>query len=100
MIKLRERHSCKYIFRLTLAIFIVSLGFQLFISNKYAVKGMEMLKLKNRKDVLASEILNMQLEASSISSLMYVEEKAKELGFVELEGEINLIDTPHVAARY
>jgi len=99
MIKLPNINKLsKNIFVFATFFLILSISLQVFISNKYAVKGSEMVELTARKKSLEREVSKLNMYLSCISSMFYVETRARELGFVQFDGKVNTIDSVPVAA--
>lgn len=90
---------CKYIARLSVFMFFISVLLQIYASNKTGIKGSEIVDLNSRRDRLEREISDIQLEISRVSSFALVENKAKRLGFEKFDGEVGVISsTPFAAA--
>jgi cell division protein FtsB len=88
----------KVIFKLSAVALVLSIFLQMYVTNKLAVKGAELVELDNRKVQLEKEIAKFEFEDSSLSSLAYIENKAKETGFVKLTDDILAIKVPATAA--
>lgn len=97
-IKLNKHKLGKIAFILSFFAFVSSLGFQVALTNKYAVKGYEMTDLISRQDQLQTELSLLKIEISEISSMKNVEERAYQLGFVEYSERIAVIDSSQFAA--
>lgn len=63
--------------------------------NIQAVKSAEYKKYENQISVLNDEISNLNYKISSGSSLASIEDKAKKLGFTELNTEVQVISTSY-----
>jgi cell division protein FtsL len=61
---------------------------QMYYSSKLAVKSGELVVLTEKKQDLQKEIAILELEDSYLSSLSYVEEKARLFGFIEMQDPI------------
>ena len=99
MIKLPNKLNIfKIAFRFSGVLLVISVLLQMFITNKLAAKGAELVELDNKKSQLEKEISKLEFEDSSLSSLAYVEGKAKLLGFIKLSDNILAIKAPSTAA--
>ena len=83
---------------LTFLILVASIIFQVSITNKFAVKGSEMVSLKNQKSSLEKEVSLLQLRASELGSMSKIENEARQLGFVEYNQSVSVITTQQFAA--
>jgi cell division protein FtsL len=63
--------------------------------NVQAVKGAEFKKYETEISVLKDEISNLNFKISSSSSLSTIEEKAKKLGFTQINSDIQVISTSY-----
>lgn len=98
-IKKMKRINCKHIFTASVCIFTFSVFTQLYVSNRLAVKGKEMVALDSKKTLLAKEISELRLESASLSSLAYIESVSKQRGFVENTSFILTINPVTTTAR-
>lgn len=81
-----------------MVIFIVSLLAQMYISNTTALKGKDFQHLHEQKAKLEKELALLKYEDSRLSSLEFVEERAVQLGFVELTEPLLSISSPALAS--
>lgn len=88
----------KYCFIASLIIFILSLAFQVYISNSTALKGKDFQELYARKLELEKEIAYLEFEESQLSSLSYIEQTASDLGFREMTEPLSPIKPPSLAS--
>jgi cell division protein FtsL len=63
--------------------------------NIQAVKSAEFKKYENEISVLKDEVSNLNFKVSSGSSLSLIENKAKKLGFTEVNSDIQVISTSY-----
>jgi hypothetical protein len=63
--------------------------------NVQAVKSAEFKKYENEISILKEDISNLNFKLSNNSSLSVIEERAKKLGFVELNSEVQVISTSY-----
>lgn len=63
--------------------------------NVQAVKSAEFKKHDNEISILKDEISDLKYKISTSSSLASIEEKAKKLGFNEVNSEIQVISTSY-----
>jgi len=96
--KLSKNKICGIFAKTGFVCFAVSLILQVIITNKYAIKGNEMNRLKETKHELERQISLVTLEIVDSSSLASVEVKAKELGFVEHTVPIEIVGSSQFAA--
>ncbi len=80
---IKTKISWKNLLLLTVCFFVLSLLSQLYVSNRLAIKGKEMVDLAARRKELEKEISELSLEQSQYASLVNIEEKASKLGFVK-----------------
>lgn len=80
-------------------LFVLTLTLQVALTNKFAVKGIEMESIFQRREVLARDVSNLELELSKISAMGNLESKATELGFVDYESQISVISSSSYAAN-
>lgn len=93
----KRNKVCNIIFVSSVVLLIVSLMVEITITNKYAIEGKRFTQLKSKKHALNNEIEDLELEISKLSSLYTLEEKAKELGFVENNNIIAVIEPSQFA---
>lgn len=89
---------CKVCLYLSLLMFITSLLLQITITNKYSIKGGEMVELEAQKSELTRELSALRLEISETSSMSNIESKAAVLGLSEYTAPIIALGTPQFAA--
>lgn len=82
----------------TFLILVASIIFQVSITNKYAIKGSEMVELSGREASLKREISILQLQASELGSMSKIESQAQNLGFVEYDKTIAVIASSQFTA--
>ncbi len=73
---------------------------QIVLASQIATTGEKIKNLENRKDVLSLEINRLQVEVNKVSSLSYIEKKAREgLGMVDGVNRVEyLITSEHLAS--
>jgi cell division protein FtsB len=97
--KTKDGTIVKLIFKLSVLALVLSIFSQMYVSSKLAVKSGELAYLSARQDELRKEIALMELEDTALSSLAYLEEQARLLGFVEMQENVLAIKpTPSVSA--
>jgi len=89
---------CKKISVFTFGIFVISLLSQMYISNTTALKGKAFQHLNDEKARLDKELALLKYEDSKLSSLEYVEEKALQMGFVNMTEPLLSISSPALAS--
>jgi hypothetical protein len=94
----KSQTKYKYFFFASLALFISSLSFQVYISNATALKGKDFQNLYERKVELEKDIAYLEFEESQLSSLSYIEKAASDLGFQEMTEPLLPITPPALAA--
>lgn len=87
----------KYIFGFSCLCFVVSLSFQVYTANTTALKGKDFVELYETKQEIEREIAYLQYENSTLSSLSFVENKAKQMGFEPMKEALLTIGTPPLA---
>ena len=83
---------------LSICLFFVSLITQVYLSNKYTIKGDDIISFETKKLVLEQEISKLEQEATSISALSRIESQALRLGFVKSSKPLSVVSTPPLAA--
>jgi len=63
--------------------------------NIQAVKSAEFKKYENEISILKDEVSNLNYKVSTGSSLSLIEQKAKNLGFTEVNSDIKVISTTY-----
>ena len=64
--------------------FVVGVGFKLYLCSSLAVKNSELEQAFVKKQQLDKDMLELGFEDSHLSSISLVEAKAKSMGFVEM----------------
>lgn len=88
---------CKALFVTSVCLFILSLSFQISFSNKLALKSKELKALLLSRTELEKEVSRLEFENSKLSSLSYVEDRAKQKGYVAMSEPLNSIKPVSVA---
>lgn len=96
--KIKQCKTSKTIFCFCLFGFIITLGMQMFVSNRFAVKGAELSTLLEKQKELEKEIYAKELKLSQLSSLAYVEKAASKSGFVS-STHVVYLDSPTFAVN-
>lgn len=91
--------ACKVVCVICFFALLVSIGTQVYFSNKFAVKGHEMNQLSASKDKLEQEISKLELQVSALSSLSEIESKATKMGFVKMDKELGFVGPIFVASN-
>jgi hypothetical protein len=97
-INVKKENICSFASKLSFVLFVVSILTQVFITNKYAVKGSEMVFLQEQKDSIEAHISSLELEASQLASLSLLESRADELGFIKYDAPLTVISSAKLAA--
>lgn len=87
------KKTYKTILTCSLVLLVVSFAAQLYVSNRLAVKGKEMVALTQKHAQLQKELSEMKLQASENSSLAYIEQRAYEQGLVPNTQSVLTIST-------
>jgi len=90
--KMLKRLNYKKIFILSLVIFTLGLSFKFILCSRMAVENNNLKELFLRKSALEKEVSRLGFEDSNLSSLAYVENRAKSLGFVEMKERLISVD--------
>ena len=77
---------------------LISLTLQVAITNKYAIKGGEMVSLQGEQFSLEKDVSLLRLSISEVSSLALIEERAEKFGFVEYNEPMAVISSSQFAA--
>lgn len=94
---IKQFFSLSLITKFCFALLFISFFSNLFIANKMAIKGKEMMDLSDKKTKLEKEISVLSLEISTLSSFNHVESEALKLGFVEMKDPVTPIIPANVA---
>lgn len=88
----RAKKLFKLTFILSVFIFFASIGVKFYLCNSVTVSNdqLEQALVKRSNIQEDMEILNVQ--RASLSSISYLEKRAKELGFVEMENNVISLD--------
>jgi hypothetical protein len=78
--------------------FCLSFVLQIAVSNYCLAKTLEVQSLYLQTKALESEVSLLNRKISSLSSIAYVEDKSRNLGFIKMSKEVKKI-TPPVLAR-
>jgi len=81
----------KKLFRMSLAIFVLSFMLQLCISNRFAAKNGDLQASLNEKAQLEKDISQLEYENSLLSSLDRIEVEASQLGYVNMTSKLRVI---------
>lgn len=73
----------KIILAISFGMFLITLVIQVSVTNNLAIKGKEAQDFLAQKDTLEKQISELKLEKSKYASIAYIEDKAKDLGFVD-----------------
>ena len=97
-IKIEKESICSFCAKGSFLMLVGSLALQVSVTNKYAVKGPEMVALIKQEQVLQKEVSLIKLEVSEVSSMAYIEARAAELGFDEYDLPVAAITPSQFAA--
>jgi hypothetical protein len=87
--KFASQHDIyKTICVISFSLFVVSLGFRLYFANKLAVKNNELKQAFDKKTLLEKDIAALSYEDAGLASLKQLEQRAKDLGFVEMNADL------------
>ena len=96
--KIKQCRTSKTLFFFFFFAFLLTLGMQIFVSNRFAVKGVELSSLLDRQKELEKEIYAQELKLSQLSSLSYIEKLATRNGFVS-SSQVVYLDSPTFATN-
>lgn len=92
MKKTKSEKLFKLIFFFSAFLFVLSIGLKLYLCGSLAVKNDEFEKSFYTQKEIEKEIEKLSFENSSLSCISYLEQKAKEMGFVEMTQRLISID--------
>jgi len=92
MTKTKTNKIFKAIFIFSVFSFVSSVGCKLYFCNSIVIKNEEFEKAFAKRENLEKEIEKLSYESSKLSSIVYIEDTAKEMGFVEMTDGITSID--------
>lgn len=95
---MKKQNFTKTCLKISFLTLVVSLSLQVAITNRFAIKGEEMLALEDTKVTLEKEISVLRLEIAEISSFNSIENKALALGFEAYNDNIKTIEPASFAA--
>lgn len=90
-----RKYKNKPFYKIFFTVLIVNFFLHAVNMNIQAVKGAEFKKYENEISMLKDEISNLNFKVSTSTSLAAIEEKAKKLGFSEVNSEIQVISTSY-----
>ena len=88
----------KYCCVVSFSVFLVTLGFDLYVSNRATIKGKDLQGLYVEKEQLEKDIALLKYEDSNLSSLVYVQQRARDIGFVEMKDPLATISSLPLAS--
>ena len=88
IIKLPKNSIAKTTLIVNIVLFLLSLVFQLIVSNATGLKGEELAKLEKEKSLLQKQVSDLEYQSFSLSSLALVEQRAYALGFEKIKESI------------
>lgn len=94
------KSKSKLIFRISLVVVVLSVLFRVGVSCTVAVKGCELVTLSEYKMSLEQEIARLEFEDMRLSSLVFLEQRASELGFVQMSDSLLVLKPSSIAATY
>lgn len=80
--------------------FCFSFVLQIAVSNYCLAKTVEVESLYTQEKTLESEISLLNRKLSNLSSIPYIEDRAKNLGFIKMDKEIKKIAPPVLARAF
>ena len=92
-----KQKLCIFCVRCSFMLLVVSLVSQVVVTNAYATKGSEMAILQESADDLSRDISLLHLDLAGVSSMAHMEQRAKEIGFVEYTDSIAVISSSKFA---
>ncbi len=97
---LKNSSIFKYCLYGSIALFVLSLCLKMYFSSVYSVKNIELQKISKREEEVQKEISRLSYEDSNLSSLKTIEDRARNLGFIDMqEGVASLnLNTPSQVA--
>jgi cell division protein FtsB len=98
IINVKKIDFLKLSFKLSALSLFISLFAQIYISNSVAIKSDELMRYQEQKNELERKISKLEYEDSQLSSLAYLETRAKELGFVKFSDNVLAIKDPSTAS--
>ena len=90
--KQKDRSIYTTLCSVSFVLLFVTLIARLYFSGAVAAKNEELRGLLDTKSQLEKEITRLKYEESKLDSLTHVEENAKRLGFVPMQGSLASID--------
>lgn len=88
----------KYLCILSLGIFVITLGLNLYVSNRATIKGKDLQSLYLEKTQIEKDISFLEYEDSNLSSLVAIQTRATTLGFEELKEPLATISSAPLAS--
>ena len=82
----------KVAFGLSIGVFSLSLGLKFYLCNSITIKNGEFEQMSLRKLELEKEVEDLMVEEYSLSSIETIEERSKELGFIEMSERLVAVD--------
>lgn len=97
-VNIKDIDFAKLTFKFSAALLFTSIFAQVYISNSVAIKSEDLVELQKQKKEIEKQISKLEYEDSQLSSLSYLETKAKELGFVKFTENVLAIKDPSTAS--
>ena len=82
LIENKKNNGVRILLVVTMILTFITIFVQLFVMSEYATKGDEIARLEQRKEQLSKENLQLKKEIAEARNLNYIQEKAREMGYV------------------
>ncbi len=92
MTKIKSERIFKKVFFLSMVAFVSCVGLKFYLCNSITVKNSELDEAFKKKAQIEENIERLNTEDAKLSSLTFVEKRARELGFVEMTDRLARID--------
>jgi biopolymer transport protein ExbB/TolQ len=91
MINLSKK-TCRITFFSALVLFVASIGFKLVLTGNLAVRNDELEEAFASRSELEKMVSRLKFESSELSCMELIEERAKRLGFIEMQENLLSLD--------
>jgi len=88
----RSEKIFKFTFILSAFILFTSIGCKFYLCNSVTVSNDQLEKALVKRADIEEDMEILDVQRASLSSIAYLEERAKELGFVEMESNVISLD--------
>lgn len=90
--KTKSEKLFKFIFAFSVIFFVCSFGAKFYFCNNLTTKNTHFDRISYKRKQLEEEISRLESENSFLSSISRIEDRAKELGFIQMKSNVISLD--------